>query len=931
MKRFQFCKILLGLLCCCLTHSIVAAATFEDSFDSFNQDNWTKQFSGMRLAEEPFPPGVTINNSICTLDEPLQGLRFTSRQKFLYGTLETKVKIKPRGLQYIGFMSRQPWGANTVFCMSLPDGSGWRLLLASNTPSKGVGVEINQGADVGIAVNVPENDWCTLKIVWTKEKVEFYANGELKGTVTDQSLIPQSPAPLILDQIALCPMEVDYLKVSDTQIFTDETGQPPVATEKGPTQTLKSSEWKVVINKSTGLIHQVYGMQPKELLLTPENIAGIDLYVRTIPDGQPVRFGQSEKACSKANSFECALTPIEPNCRQLVKANYSVKLEGDQLRIDAKFTSLKDINYPVEIGVGLPFKPDQWERQIFARCPWLALSLEQNNQLRFPFLSDPNDATVASSAGNWIFYPMGLLDSKDRMVFWGNMDIGKRIVLAPNNYGSLPAVTLAPKSWPKGVTKTLSFTVKSFSKPQNGLPQALKWYLSNCTSSDPLTSDLFPIRDWSPRVFAKGGGVGMPPVAATHINPNEDVKKSFDQLTELMLKYSIPSLWLGTFNKVDGSYPTSGEWYSTQYFFISAEKWRDEVQRLKQTGLRPCLYVNQFIYPELLRDGGVPDKRWILHGTDGVLSAFDSYAAGQGGFTKEIAEKIGTNRLTMADGDFGNNDFRKWYTEQVKAVVDYYQPSGISFDFGWSIMGPYAAWSPSNPSTSLPHGRLRMQADIRKWMKKKYPQMQIIANCIPGSPTEFFVDCMLLESTQSMSDVDFSAGKALGSAMSSMDYFQDHDQKRWTRQMMLDLARGCSFGAPSWIITTPPESNYIATWKKFLDFSGKTTRLPLTPREDAIISLGENKDIAGTVWSNGKEVMAAALDRRLNGNTINSAFSIMIPKKIGAGVKWKLSHLNSLNVEIPESGWSVKEAKKGRLIISGPLASGEMILIESIK
>ena len=149
--------------------------------------------------------------------------------------------------------------------------------------------------------------------------------------------------------------------------------------------------------------------------------------------------------------------------------------------------------------------------------------------------------------------------------------------------------------------------------------------------------------------------------------------------------------------------------------------------------------------------------------------------------------------------------------------------------------------------------------------------------------------------------------------------------------MMLDLARGCSFGAPTWILTTPPESEYIATWEKFLEFSGRTTILPHIPREDAVTSVSSNKNIIGTVWTNGKDVMAAVFDRRTQGDAIDSTFSVMIPQDISAKTKWKLSRLNSLNVEIPKSGWTVKDRTKDRLLITGPLAAGQMVLVESAK
>jgi hypothetical protein len=368
-----------------------------------------------------------------------------------------------------------------------------------------------------------------------------------------------------------------------------------------------------------------------------------------------------------------------------------------------------------------------------------------------------------------------------------------------------------------------------------------------------------------------------------------------------------------------------------------AEAWRAEVSRLKQRGLQPCLYAYQFIVPELCEEGGRPDKSWVAYGSDGTLSLFDRYVAGEGRggsdwFTEEVAERLGTRTFTMAYGDFGHDDFRRWYTDQIKAAIEYYQPSGISFDFGWTVVGPQSVYSPANPRTSQAHGRLRVQADLWKWLREKHPEMQVIVNDGPGSPGQLFANCLLMENSDVMSDLDFLAGQALGSAMSSMDYFADHDRSRWTRQVMLDLARGCSFGSPFWILTSPPESEYLPTWKRFLDFSGRTTGLPLLPQVDAVFCLPDRNpksEIVGSVWSDGHEVMAAAMDRRTEGPVQEITLGIRFPKMVSPDVTWRLSRLSSLNVEMPESGWQVDRVQDGVLPISGPLGPGEMILVET--
>jgi len=253
-------------------------------------------------------------------------------------------------------------------------------------------------------------------------------------------------------------------------------------------------------------------------------------------------------------------------------------------------------------------------------------------------------------------------------------------------------------------------------------------------------------------------------------------------------------------------------------------------------------------------------------------------------------------------------------------------------------MGPNQVCCRSNPRTTLAHGTLRAQAEIAAYLRRKYPQMAIIVNDAGGSPSELLANCVLMENTDKMSDIDFLAGKALGSAMSSMDYFADHDRPRWTRQIMLDLARGCSFGAPFWVLMTPPEANYIATWTAFLDFSGRTTSLPAMADEDAVACLsgGAPEALVGTVWCDGRRLMAAFFDRRTVGGPERKTVALKTPKDFTPAkpTRWRIVRLDRLNAEVPPSippngNWKVDEFASGRILLSGPLGAGEMVLFES--
>jgi hypothetical protein len=931
MRALGYC-LLAGLLLCL---PAADAGVWEDRFDTFQPENWTAQTGGVRLWQEPPPAGAIVRDGALLLKEPLCGVRLTSWQKFLYGTLEARVRIRPAGSQYFGFMSRAPWGSNNLSLMSEP--GGWQTMLARD----------GKGGYAGIAFRPPADPWYTLKIVWQPSRVAIYVNDRLQGEVADAARIPHTAMPIILDvSQPNVAMEFDWIRVTGSTFSGERaTLPPPAAKIVGKPRILTSADWRVTIDPQSGVVHEVASLRPTPQAWTPESARAVDLYIRDFPDGEPVRFVRKpggQPAEETGSQFCCLTVPETAPRRGEVEARFTLTLCDNRLSISSRLTALCNLRGPVEIGLGMPFRPAAWRRQLLPRNPWLVLDPRQPGPVRLPFMADPDDATVANTAGGWNFYPFGILDGRDRQVLWGGMDLGRRMVLSPGNFGSLPAVTLAPKVWRKGETRSLEFSAYSFPKAEKDFPAVLRWYLCHATSSDPLTRGLFPVRDFAPRMLPAGGGVGMPDLRISRMNPKADAK-FFDAVCEKLRRFNLPNLWFDVQLAVDGSHPTSGKWYNHYGLPLSAAPLRAEVQRLKALGLRPCTYTNQFIMPELLRSGGKPDKNWVAYDATGQISSWavfsaDSPVAEGDFFTKDLAGKLGTGILTWAYGDYGLDAFRNWYVGQVTAAVDYYQPSGLSWDYGWSGMGPNQVCCRSNPRTTLAHGTLRAQAEIAAYLRRKYPQMTIIVNDAGGSPSELLANCVLMENTDKMSDVDFLAAKALVATMSSMDYFADHDRPRWTRQIMLDLARGCSFGAPFWVLMTPPEADYIATWTSLLDFSGRTTSLPAMAEEEAVACLsgGAPEDLVGTVWCDGRRLMAAFFDRRRDGGPERKTVALKVPKGFSpaTAARWRICRLSRLAAEVspsapPDSNWKVDRSTPGRILLSGPLAAGEMVLFEN--
>jgi len=918
MKCFLTVLALVGVS----TATVLGADTWVDEFEQFSLERWTPQTSGLRLVNAQPPDGVEAKNGVLTILEPQRGVRLTSRDRFLYGTLEARVRITPKGLQYVGFMSRSPWGANTVMTMSMPTASGWEMILSRD----------KQGGHAGFGSRVQDGQWAVLKIDWRPDKLSLDVDGKRIGEITDKSRIPSTPLPLILDTYARNRLEVDYLRIRGTQIVKSTSAKLPAPPQGGSSVTLAGGHWAIDIDTATHIPKTLTQKFPSHQRWTPEGAAAVDVYVRSIDSSDVVRFSASDTVAAVGQpapdrkSRSSMMRPVDESWRDRIAAQLTFDMVDTDLVITAEFQALQNLDKPVEIGLGIPFTPGQWERIAIPRLPWLALSPQQSAGVRLPFLARPDDATVTSDAGSWVHYPFGILQSATSSVFWGSMDLGKPAVLAPGNHGCGPAMTRAPKTWSKGERQRLSMRLRAFPRCTT---EVVRWYLSNCVSSDPLTKALFPVRDWTPRTVPDGG-VGMPDIRISRDNKKAD-PAYFDRVTDMLKKYRVTNLWFGTFHNINGAYPTSGQWTCPTGLDVSAPAFKAEVARLKQLGLRPCLYTFQFIVPELCRADSIPSRDWVLRDILGDLYKFDSYQAGEKRFgsewfTKELADKIGSDVVTWANVDYGRKDVRDFYFNSITKLIDYYEPAGICFDYGWGVLACNATYSPANPQTSQPHARLRVQADIANWIRKHHPDMLVLINDSPGTPSQLFANCQLVENSDVMSDLDIAAGRALASAMCSMDYFTDHDERRWSRHAMTNLSRGCSIGLPFWIPMNGPD-DYVNTWQALYDFSAQTTSLPIIPNSQAITG-NAGSSITGTVWAGPHKIMAAAMDQRKSLGERQTTLTLQLPKPAPQGHHWRVTRLSNRVQPIKTHGWIVNKRDARQFVLQGPLGPGEMILLE---
>ena len=429
------------------------------------------------------------------------------------------------------------------------------------------------------------------------------------------------------------------------------------------------------------------------------------------------------------------------------------------LRLKVALTATRAATQPTEVVLHCSFAPSAWRRQFLPRLPYLQLPPDAPAALRFA--ADANDATTPADAPRAAFYPFGVLESDSAFVLWGSPDVGRYAVITPNAIASsVPCLSLRPKRLAAGQQLTFDFVLKRFDKPACRYRDVLGWYLRFAESSDPLVRDLFP---WDGRRRARrfpvgnlGSGLGRLAEPAT---PPE-------RLLEVLRQRRVTGLWFQGWGPWDESYPTEGEWLTEYWQTLSAAQVRDEIAWERQNGILPLLYCRQFLAEQGVHDDRPPLRGWLGRDENGNRQAWGDWPV-----PAQVAAEVGFSVLQQSCADFGNDAYRAWYEDRVKACLETYQPAGIAWDMGWGA-GDTWGYSRANPQTPNGDGMLRAQADLWGWLHAKHPEMRAISNEAFGTPSQMFSDGILIEGgfAAGKTELDYEAAKALGTTVISYEY-----------------------------------------------------------------------------------------------------------------------------------------------------------------
>jgi len=71
----------------------------------------------------------------------------------------------------------------------------------------------------------------------------------------------------------------------------------------------------------------------------------------------------------------------------------------------------------------------------------------------------------------------------------GYLDLGRHVLVSPNNRGGIPSFFISPKRIQSGGSYNFDFLYKSFGKRRDGLTEVFKWYAEHIYSSNPISRD----------------------------------------------------------------------------------------------------------------------------------------------------------------------------------------------------------------------------------------------------------------------------------------------------------------------------------------------------------------------------------------------------------------------------------------------------------
>src|SRR3989304_3492693 len=133
--------------------------------------------------------------------------------------------------------------------------------------------------------------------------------------------------------------------------------------------------------------------------------------------------------------------------------------------------------------------------------------------------------------------------------------------------------------------------------------------------------------------------------------------------------------------------------------------------------------------------------------------------------------------------------------DSVRKCLEFYEPGGIAWDMSWEADRSSSAY----PESHLGHGILRVQAEIYKWLKEKYPEKSVVTKFGQGTPSQLFCDATMIEGGLGTvnKEIDFDIARSLNGAIYNAvyPYYYGRETAAAESGTIASLMKGLSLGA----------------------------------------------------------------------------------------------------------------------------------------
>jgi len=632
-------------------------------------------------------------------------------------------------------------------------------------------------------------------------------------------------------------------------------------TGQNDTWVLKNSEYELHVSKASGNITKLISLKPTQREVVSENI----ITIRLRPDWSgtltQIKSGEMVEN-SKYPTLRCSLGSREYYTNQKIDAQITYSLTDQGVEVDLKIKYGMDVPYWSQIIIGHKGPQDDSIR---------AYASNYNSSLIFapdasPTLRFQDSLLDTTDFDHTISYPWIVEEKNDRYLFWGSRDVGKFLVLARNYRGFPYAFLQNPSRIEQGKEFHFAYIFKTFQKPEQGPFEIEDWYIKNCYSTNPTTKDLFPAPQViKPRTIRPGNITGN--------NSTSDVSLVKDYRKTVAATFQH-NLWYTALFSWKDLYPLAGELVTAG----GSHKIKDikaTLDEYENNGFHAFAYFRQLYWSNAATsDKEPPYTQWLMKGKDDYYIPLGYFCKGlkfAEPFWPNVKEEIDIDIepdtiIGFCHVDFCDQEFRRWYIDQVKDVVEFYKPDGIGWDMSWGCDIFRGICIKHPEEGGIHHGELRVQADIYNWIQEKYPNMRVMCNSGACNPSAMFSDSVMFEGLGKNTNWDNFAlsvqrAKAYRASMFGLCYDNHYPS------LMKALAYGVGWGGGAGMPLT----------ENFADFSAMIMAVPLVVEKGAL-TLSSDK-IIGSMWADENHLLIACYSDKDTELDLN--FSITVTKAYG--------------------------------------------------